>query len=139
MSKKRRFVGPINGQKQKAVTMSKDGLTPNEAKLFEFLKAHDYENAVLLVPDVENINTVDSETGMTALHWAAAHSVMGLLNVLHERNDLNELALDDEGRSASDLAWAVAEDEELGASLISRENEYARRNKNTQWPKPGSR
>ena len=31
---------------------------------------------------------------MTALHWAAAHGVIGLMDALREREDLNELALD---------------------------------------------
>lgn len=134
--KKRHFVGSIGKHKQKAARMAKDGLTPNEKELFALLKAHDYAQAVTLVPKVENVNAVDPELGMTALHWAAAHRVKGLLIALYARNDLNELALDSEHRYASDLAWIIAEDEELGAALMERERRYAEHTGQTAWPRP---
>ncbi|MCB1878211.1 MAG: hypothetical protein KDH88_19725 [Chromatiales bacterium] len=118
--------------------MSDNQLTENETRLFELLKAHDYAGAVALIPSVERINEKDPETGMTALHWAAAHAVHGLRSALYQRPDLDELVLDAEQRYPSDLARAIAQDEALGAELQTRERQYAERTGKTAWPRPES-
>lgn len=136
MPKRRHFAG---GDKQQEPTdkarMPK--LSETDAAFLALLKAHNYRSAIDAVREVDDINAVDPQTGLTALHWAAGHAVRGLLEALWQCDDLNELALDTKGRYASELAWVIAEDEELGALLMKRQQAYAERTGQTMYPKPG--
>ena len=135
MSKKRSFAPGMSGDQEKEKRVPKTELPKDSAELFRLLKAHQYPEAAKLVLQVQDINLIDPETGLTALHWAAGHVVKSLLEVLWKRPDLDELARDAQGRYASELAWQVAEDEMLGAELMWREKAYGERVGQRPWPK----
>ncbi len=70
-----------------------------------------------MIEQVHDINVVDQQTQATALHFAALRSVTGLIDRLEQREDLDYLVQDRQGRYPSELAWEISGNEELGAML----------------------
>lgn len=138
MPKKRHFQRPMPPVRKGDDRPMSDDVPPDSADLFRLLKAHRYAEAIELIPAVGDVNVVDPKTGFTALHWGAAHRVRGVLNALWQRDDLDELARDRQGQYASELAWQIATDEELGVELMQRERDYGARHDLDVWPKPGN-
>lgn len=124
MSNKRRSFAPT--VVEKGVTM--DGTdSMADQNFIRLVKERQYQQALDIIDDVKNINVVDKETGATALHLAASRSVVEFIAHLEKRDDLDYLVRDGKGRFPSDMAWAVAHNEELGIELMQKEKQQAAR------------
>ncbi len=107
-----------------------------DVQFLELIKAQRYDEAIALIPQVQDINALDPSSGATALHMAAGRRATRLLKALWTRSDLNELCQDTNGRYPSEVAWHIGGDEALAASLMEREHAYAQKNNTQAWPKP---
>ena len=130
----RRGLMPKAAKRERRLGLEQEQLP--EKFLFELLHAHRYREAMSFLSEVKNINAVDDQTGMTALHWAAAHCVKNLVNALWLRDDLDELARDSKGRYASELAAIQGRDEVLAEELMMREKSFGELRGIIPWPKP---
>ncbi len=135
MSKRRHFAGGDPSEKGK--TGMSNETTP-EVRFLELIKARQYQDAIAMMPEVEDINVLDAESGSAAIHMAAGRRSTVLLKALWTREDLNELCQDSLDRYPSEVAWDVGGDEELSTLLMEKENAYAKFHELTAWPKPGS-
>lgn len=134
MTKRRHFAGGDPSEKGK--TGMPDETLP-ELQFLELIKAQRYQDAIAMMPEVEDINAIDVASGAAAIHMAAGRRATILLKALWGRDDLNELRQDTMGRYPSEVAWDVGGDEELSALLMERENAYAKSHDLKAWPKPG--
>ena len=102
----------------------------------EMVAIEKYREAIEVIDQVDDINVRDPNYGVTALHYAASRSAMPLLKHLQEREDLDYLAQDEEGRYASEMAWHMARNPELGQQLQDLEKSAADERGVKPWPKP---
>lgn len=137
MTERRSFVGSVGTYNYKKVdTMTQyEGMDASEA-FFTALRDHNIRAAISLMGEVEDINAIDPQTGMNALHWASAYAATGLLERLWAHPELDDTVRDAQGRYASQLAWVLANHEELGTTLMQRERAFANKTGQTLWPKP---
>lgn len=137
MTKRRHFAGNYPPEKEGA--RMQNTITPDvDTRFLELIKARRYQDAIEIMPDVNDINAIDPVSGAAAIHMAAGRQVMILLNALWTRDDLNELRQDSKGRYPSEVAWHVGKDEDLSAILMEREHAYAKKHGLVAWPKPSS-
>lgn len=115
---------------------SAEEIIETDLRFIRLVRERKYEEAVAMIDEVHDINIADPQTSATALHFAAHRSVNGLLAELEKREDLDYLVRDRNGRYASELAWEVSGNEELGALLQAKERQQARRAGVQAWPKP---
>tara|TARA_R110002110_G_scaffold257206_2_gene473155 strand:- start:9688 stop:11580 length:1893 start_codon:yes stop_codon:yes gene_type:complete len=102
----------------------------------EMVASQKYRRAIELIDQVGDINVRDPTHGVTALHYAASRSALPLLRHLQERDDLDYLAQDEEGRYPSEMAWHIARNPELGQQLQDLEKLAADERGEKPWPKP---
>ena len=132
MSKRRHFAGGDPSEKGKTGMPDE---TATEVRFLELIKARQYQDAIAMMPEVDDINAIDAVSGAAAIHMAAGRRATVLLHALWKRDDLNELRQDKMGRYPSEVAWDVGGDEELSALLMEREHAYAKSHGLTAWPK----
>lgn len=135
MPKKRKFFAGSPPEKGKQVK-SMDATTEMDLKFIQLVRERKYPEALAMMDQVRDINVCDPQTGATALHFAAHRSNAGFIDALEQRDDLDYLIQDREGRYSSELAWEVSGNEELGARLQQKEKEQAERDGVKIWPKP---
>ena len=80
-----------------------------------------------LIATVKNINLRVDGSGGTALHVVANYQLTDIFKVLRTRSDLDYLVKDNKGRLPSQVAMNSEEDVGLGALLMKKEREQARR------------
>ena len=97
-----------------------------------------YQEAMDILGRVKDINIKDPKFGCNALHYCAARSALPFLKQLRGRDDLDYLAKDNEGRFASEIAWQLARNPELGQELQDLEKIAADKQGIKPWPKPES-
>lgn len=102
----------------------------------QLVASQKYRQAIELIDQVSDINVRDPAHGVTALHYAASRSALPLLRRLQERDDLDYLAQDEEGRYPSEMAWHIARNPELGQQLQDLEKLAADERGEKPWPKP---
>lgn len=112
--------------------------TPNEVDLvfITLVRAKQFAKAAAMIDAVKDINVRHPETGATALHFAAVSNARRFLAILEKRQDLNYCVRDAQDRSPSEIAWVGAANEVLGAELLQREIDYARRHGLVWKPHP---
>lgn len=130
--KKRRFFA---GSPQKVGSMTQDVTNDVDLKFVQLVKERHYQEALNMLEQVENINTLDPHLQATALHLAAARSAENFIDQLCRRPDIDYLVKDKDNRLASEIAWHVAENEELGAKLMHKEKNFAEISGQPAWPK----
>lgn len=134
MPKKRKYFAGAPQKKGKQL-QSTEAASETDLIFIRLVRERKYKEALAIIDQVEDINVVDQQTQATALHFAAYRSCVALIDALEKRSDLNYLAQDKKGRYPSQLAWEEAGHEELGAKLIHKEAEQARREGIKAWPK----
>lgn len=107
-----------------------------DLQFIELVANRKYRQAIELIDKVGDINVRDPAHGVTALHYAASRSALPLLRHLQERDDLDYLAQDEEGRYPSEMAWHIARNPELGQELQDLEKLAADERGEKPWPKP---
>lgn len=135
MPKKRKFFAGAPPEKGKRMQRT-EAVADTDLTFIRLVKERRYQEALAVIGQVRDINVADPETGATALHFAAHRSCLQLFEALAQRNDLNYLVQDSEGRYPSELAWEVSGNETLGAELMQREKAQADREGEEPWPKP---
>lgn len=68
-----------------------------------------------------NANYICSNTGLTALHYAAGHRAGKVVDVLLAHEGIDPLIRDRRGRLPSDMAFSVAHSDRIGDILIEAE------------------
>ena len=134
MANKRRF---FVGSPQKAKGMA--NISDDETIDLEFLylvKNREYKKALSIINDVKDINAVDPEIKATALHISSARCAKSFIMRLSERKDLDYLKRDGNDKYASELAFEIGGEEDLGIFLLQKENDQAKLQGKTIWPKP---
>lgn len=132
MAKRRNFAG----SPEKVGQMAGQDKTV-DLQFVKLVEQRCYREALDLVAEVDDINTIDPESRSGALHWAAARAARNFIEALASiRDDLDFLAVDGNGRRASEVAWHAARDEGLGAWLMHREKEQALKTGMPTWSAP---
>jgi len=119
--------------------MISQGSGDTSQAFIDAVKNRQYKKALELMESVPDINITDVKTGATALHFSAARDAQTFLAALEERQDLNYLARDAKGRYASELAWKIADNPELGEHLQTKEKEFSNKTGIPAWPKPANK
>lgn len=129
-NRRRHFVNTRKGQ-----SMVDGSTTDSDLQFVALVRARQYGDALALAEDVGDINVRDPELDATALHLAAARAASNFIKALHQaRPDLDFLALDGNGKRASEIAWHDARDEALGAWLMEQEKRQATLQGVPPWP-----
>lgn len=71
---------------------------------------------------ISDIDEPDPKTGMTLLHYAAAYNAEAIVKALGARDDVDFTVRDAQERTASALAFEIADNAELGAYLLRKEH-----------------
>ena len=119
--------------------MISQGLSDIGQAFIDAVKNRQYKKALGLMKSVPDINIPDVDTGATALHFGAARDAQPFLAALEECQGLNYLARDAKGRYASELAWKLADNPELGEHLQMKEKEFSNKTGISAWPKPADK
>lgn len=135
MPKKRKFFAGNPPEKVKVMTSTGD-VNETDLHFIKLIKDRKYAEAIDIIDQVKNINIRDQITQNTALHFAALRSVIGLVEELEKRADLDYLVRNGTGKYSSQLAWEVSGHEELGAQLMVKERDQGLRDNVQVWPKP---
>lgn len=116
------------GQPEKAGSMSDVKGSDIDNQFVELVSQRKYDQALEILPQVENPNLYHPKYQATALHMAAARSAAAFIDKFTKsREDIDFLMKDSEGQLASQVAWHYAKDEILGATLMILEREYAKK------------
>ena len=98
-----------------------------DVRFIALVKQRQFRDAANLLPEVEDINVCDTETGFTALHIVALCSAVKLFKEIEKRPDLDYGAVDYKGRSAALLACIHGCNDELAFALLQKEQEHSLR------------